>query len=679
MGMLSLDDNQFQRQLGHTAFPIYLNKFTTRMDDFRINAYSGHGKLTSYPHVTLILHYLLPVIGLNTFRVVETTLMVNPCVGSCLEKRTYQFEYKKMKQAQMVNQIALFHHSIAHGKSYFFYQQDRVFKNFLGNNSTHYTLNPRFVFSPFKNNTGVMNIDAALRFLSFEVIHFMANEPIRQYHKFSKYLILYGEISINTIGGSGLGGLSVIDMGRQIDFSFTTKEGIRRMLDFELYVRVYDGLSWLFILFFCILFVPAVIWMLVFIHSHPMSTIAIYGQLLALTYSTLLEVSPETPSVLMEMSRKFKFRIIIGSWLLLSIVLTNAYKGLVVTDLTAPQPLTGTYSHFRDLEEFILVSAQHFIDRMRETIHGFRDHATLRAGLISNPSCMSLSEYTINNKAEEPCAYAEYIFDLVPGDQRYNYSGRQPAVCLQIQTQESISITKAYNTIRESNSELLSGVRWYKWENTCELESFGLPKKLFILRRNSYDKSILTLYKQSLETSNTLARILPKSAVVETTEIINSLNAYVGTLKPHNVKGRKELDFMKGKEGIYEDNLYIEIHSRKYAKPLYDRIQLIFGSGIYQIWDKWVKVFHPTLDDELIMEHLKLEARYDSRVEKLDLQGNVISAFYIYGVGLVPVFLLFTIEIRRLIKNAIGLVLNRIRKKLLSLCSLIWRWRHAFR
>ena len=63
---------------------------------------------------------------------------------------------------------------------------------------------------------------------------------------------------------------------------------------------------------------------------------------------------------------------------------------------------------------------------------------------------------------------------------------------------------------------------------------------------------------------------------------------------------------------------------------------------IYHVWEKWIKIFNPSIESRTI-EALR-KTMVINQDEALDLQGNVVSCFYIYGVCVVFVILAFVLE-----------------------------------
>ena len=89
------------------------------------------------------------------------------------------------------------------------------------------------------------------------------------------------------------------------------------------------------------------------------------------------------------------------------------------------------------------------------------------------------------------------------------------------------------------------GLRWHKWENNCEEGFFGLPGKFFILE-SSLLRSNESEYEITLEKYFTLGTILDKSVVVEHPNVVNSLNAFIGSLKLNQSKVLRNVNYMQG-------------------------------------------------------------------------------------------------------------------------------------
>jgi len=131
-------------------------------------------------------------------------------------------------------------------------------------------------------------------------------------------------------------------------------------------------------------------------------------QLLAMSYAVVMKVSPKTPTKLAQIATQFKWRVIIGLWFLMSIILTNGYRGIVVSALTTPQHMIGSFSEFDQLQGFIVITS---LRGYLELHNRVLDTATvIRKMAAKNSSCMAFTRYGIHPM--ESCMHANYVQTL---------------------------------------------------------------------------------------------------------------------------------------------------------------------------------------------------------------------------------------------------------------------------
>jgi len=75
--------------------------------------------------------------------------------------------------------------------------------------------------------------------------------------------------------------------------------------------------------------------------------------------SLLVELSSEIKGSLLDLINfKHTYKYIRGSWLIVIVVLVNAYKSLLTTSILAPAPPKQAYSHIHELGDFYIVSPE---------------------------------------------------------------------------------------------------------------------------------------------------------------------------------------------------------------------------------------------------------------------------------------------------------------------------------
>ena len=138
-----------------------------------------------------------------------------------------------------------------------------------------------------------------------------------------------------------------------------TCDGNNPVLLFPFYGRPYDWESWSTT--GCLVILITVLVGLICPELIPPLhfTLSTYRtlQILLFNISILLEMSHDFPPwVQKNVTMSRICRVMIGTWLLMAVILTNAYKGIVTSDLTSPIPITKKWSTFTGLVRYDLAS-----------------------------------------------------------------------------------------------------------------------------------------------------------------------------------------------------------------------------------------------------------------------------------------------------------------------------------
>jgi len=569
-------------------------------------------------------------------------------------------EHVPISQYNLKQEIVNFYQRTGKSRNFYFLKSGRGPSNFSGKLSELYFLNLSLpTLNPFNGHTDVRQVVSVVRLLCFELIHFLAYEPIQE-ELFESELKNMRENYIRT-AGMEIGNYEMAVTGTS-EIKFTTSKGIRTFLDFGLYVRVYDLDSWLLILFTGFVLVPvAILFQILFTStSTAYSGIEIFTKLLMEAYGTLLEVGPDNPPLLLKIRlvSKFKYRIIMALWLLMCIVLTNAYKGLVVSDLMAPKPLVGTYLEFKDLNGFTLIAPQMLSNNLYlrfEALHLLGQtepskNQTCTAGPVQTHFWSAVDQ-------QETCAY--------PIHSQEAFDANFTTCAANMSADMSIASTIVHKMRRQDPP--LPFFSLSKIEIPCTIALF--PKELFFIEPD-FGMWNGVEYRQTLEPTFKLATALEKGGIIDNAENVNSFNAFAETSKMKQSKEHKSVNFMQGTEYKFRENIGIAIWDFCYSMKLYNRIQLLLATGIYNVWDEWIQIFHPTPQDQIVLVHSRTKASYDITPKSLNLEGNVITGFYIFAIGLTFVLLIFIAENH----ESIVQLLTTLKKN----CSRIVSYIHKF-
>jgi len=154
--------------------------------------------------------------------------------------------------------------------------------------------------------------------------------------------------------------------------NFITCDGVRQDISFNFYMAPYDYGSWLTIFGFSFIMLPLTVWVL--FQSRLQTSISAdqhLNLLIDLVYFNIsfgLDVGAELPNVLKKAPRALEnANRILGLWILLLIVLVNAYKGIVTTELTAAAAVTTTHFNITKMDGFTYFVSAEFFQILQET------------------------------------------------------------------------------------------------------------------------------------------------------------------------------------------------------------------------------------------------------------------------------------------------------------------------
>jgi hypothetical protein len=165
---------------------------------------------------------------------------------------------------------------------------------------------------------------------------------------------------------------------------FVTCDGVDGLVSFRLYVKPYDLASWLLIMCLSILILPATVWFGIQTADRIQSTGLKMDNLLSssllFNLSTSLDVSPTlSPRLTRHPRLSLLINMTLGLWVVACVTLVNAYRGLIVSELTSFPTLTQTYSKISQTDGFLFFGASALADKMYDsffsTFNQQRDYA----------------------------------------------------------------------------------------------------------------------------------------------------------------------------------------------------------------------------------------------------------------------------------------------------------------
>jgi len=146
-------------------------------------------------------------------------------------------------------------------------------------------------------------------------------------------------------------------------FGFATCAGIGKHLVVGMFSKPYDNASWVCILMFAGIIMP-IFTLVVFKTTHPTGwkwespvVYKLYGDLVLYHISHLLEASSVFPHIFKQCPRAYMLlRSPLLAWFIVLLVLVNAYKGIIATELIAPIPEFNFFKEFSQTKGFLFAT-----------------------------------------------------------------------------------------------------------------------------------------------------------------------------------------------------------------------------------------------------------------------------------------------------------------------------------
>jgi len=491
---------------------------------------------------------------------------------------------------------------------------------------------------------------------------------------------------------------------------FVTCDGVRSKLGFSLYITPYDSWSWIGILSFVFLIIPSFVYFLYKwrppIGLSMMDEVKFILNTLWFDVSLVLENGPTIPHILSRLSTgETSINWMLCIWALMSIILVNAYKGIVTTELTANSGHIQKYTRMNETTGFLFLFTEgtemefpevaallkHEVDANRQynilhlktflTCSCYSDVSEIipkvcdpyfTKSLCATFQCIGEKNCKTECAAVDTCETVESKLGTLGGS--LNEFPSTSRLCSTFSNFEKLnSIMDYYRANRTfpklylHQSIMIKDGKRYPGYN-CGPETFvfgeinssvpfGTTTKpfknaTFMMGRHSREVGMspysLPGVIQSITDCHKLGYL----------DYEEGVDALIG-------KAEEDLSldvkFMKGKEKLFEkmESLRIGIRrgvSRAAFEKLNRKLLDLVAHGIYQIWGKWSRILNPT-DDELILLRIKRQIQSPS---PLTLKSNILTIFITcFTLSLIGI-ILFIIEILSKWFNTLWILMKSI-------------------
>jgi hypothetical protein len=371
-------------------------------------------------------------------------------------------------------------------------------------------------------------------------------------------------------------------------------------------------------------------------HIGFWSYINIGIDLILFSLSTLVEVSPSLPQWIGKSRRLVTLsNMTLGLWLILTVVLVNAYKGILTSDLTSPPPMTQRWHTFQELEGFTYYAPKVFQFTMQQfgSVNQFQHpRSTVSDYIVTyiEPlyACHCLLQFKtdlfdhtcpfyMDNDVDEveACNNTLTLLDHIGLAEKVHYL--DSSFC-----NKSEYMCRMWILIRPKE----------EGQNQNQINTRLRLKPTLISSRFLF-KNSETFFDSDIRQFITGCK---GTAYVDYDQV---LDGFIANEKIET--GRLTTKYKKGKQKFFETwtGFYF---TRDLPFQLYQRLQLILASGIYQIWESWYAVQFPNIYQKMVHESNRL---FDPRLPvPLHLGTNAFTGFIILSVGLAIGGLFFLCE-----------------------------------
>jgi len=386
-------------------------------------------------------------------------------------------------------------------------------------------------------------------------------------------------------------------------FNFLTCDGVRVYWDFGFYWIPYDMESWVMttVSVFVLGSITALVYWLAWARTQANTECKrnlriVLTETLTASFSTLVGIgyNSTVEAFAEKLSSQYSLldfvRITLGIWTFMTIVLTNAYLGLVTALSTAPNPQSAKWTHLAGMSGFRFYASADVIESLTRASAGkpFEGFPVRFGDLPYESICVRGGEVDLYFKAFGDC--------------------------------KRDNATPVYFKDPEDKHRL----RWFMFH---DLKQMTAPQKMYESFKlvNAVIGGPTDAYSQHLN-YDVFAKKLSSC----------SKNGYIGTLKQLDsfityakkntvtINGRvTEIEFKKGKDELLSESVGLSFDG--WGGPAaFERMQLRMQAGIPQLWSTWYLMFKSR-----DFSTVQLNAE-DTTPKSLTLGSNIVTTFLIW-------------------------------------------------
>jgi len=415
---------------------------------------------------------------------------------------------------------------------------------------------------------------------------------------------------------------------------FATCNGVMKKVAFSLYSNPYDPLGWVLILLSSFLIIPSSIAVLGKLKNMRFSThdtIKLYLSSLSSSVFLLIDVGISISDTFLVATGLLNIvRLIFGPWLLVLIVIVNAYKGLITSYMLSPLKPTELWTHISQLDGFfVFASGREYYSKILVE-NGSKVIGVDPIGCDCMEIGITTSKYP-SLELEFPefydnCTHYQSIKKNVP-----------PLQSLYTTFTNDLASQCATHKFHDNSTWL--HVRYLG--DTRLLQSRGttpdlLPKNMGQFINEQY------MDKGGGVDHFPLIEACEKTASVEDDYKLKQLIIQSGYKRVTSKPPKEPIHFSTGIHAFLshwisfrfpvDSEIALEFYIKYVEEYKYERFQKLMAFGIYPLWKKWSRIL---LESPSALEFAKMEEAidgYNNIPKVLGLDGNVKSIFVIWGI-----------------------------------------------
>jgi len=437
-------------------------------------------------------------------------------------------------------------------------------------------------------------------------------------------------------GNSGLMSYLVLLTGEE-SMNFVTCDGGSQSYSLHFYVEPYDFPSWVIFLIVTFGAIPVCNWIPHLVCYGPIqlkSVARLIGSVSFVTLSLAFEKHVEYPNRLRKRIGVItNFKVILLLWALLTVILVNAYRGLVTSKLALPPPVYPLWTNVTPMEGFTFFTETQFgekISRVGQFLPPF-GYRLKPVSLLTGCECYPGERDVIDR-----------VFKWGGDSCQKNYAKLEMLGMREM----SLPIPTACNTLVHIDAFEESITR--NRHNSTQFQKLKAPPlKIFAVNRVEsaalahkthrspapftrafiIDLRFHTIFNEMLKYRRNyteIVRAIDTCAKTAYFDYANELDALL------YVVSRKEGGsiYLKGKEKMFHVWKGIKLSPKHDGIiQMYAALQLYMAHGLYHVWSRWNTHFHPT--DAQILLCLAAQDQLHLRPRPLNLKSNVVTIFFV--------------------------------------------------